>query len=148
MPEKNPIVKLEKILKFYNQKLELIQIQHQQQMFAVQQIKNAITHLEQERERTQQQAEAGMSDLSNHEHSIEVLRLIQMRINKKQIDHNNAEALRAEIKQNMLDQMSKSKSLEKLIERKTQLLLHDRLRREQGMADDQNLNRQLTRRAK
>ena len=144
MSKNKKVLKLGKILKFYQQQLGVIQIQYQQQDIAVLEIEKAIRCLDQEHESIHMQADSSLAIVADRQHAIGMLELVQSRINKKKIELGQSQALLLKRKRQLQEQMSRVESFEKLIARKTNLLYHENHRREQSLADSRYLSQNFT----
>ncbi len=138
------VQKLEKVLQYYQQQMQVIQADCLRQNKIVLGLHLEISELENETELIYRQTERGEFLISIRLSAIGSLELNQERIRQKGIELSQGQAQLDECKCRVQEQMSKVESLEKLIDRKTDLLFHEKKRLDQGIADERYLSQHFT----
>jgi len=144
MREKEQLKKLEKILGFYEQNLELLRSQFVEQSGVVakrQKETNRLTEYLAETQRKSAQAEAS---LFSQQMAVQVLDVIETKIVAAKEQLIESKRILEERRVELYQQMSKTESLEKLVAKKQETILQQHRQSEQRNADERFLNTYFT----
>ena len=136
--------KLEKVLEFYQQQLEVVKSKFSAQVAVVTQKKNEAHQLADELVLTQQRSTNSEPTPANLQMVNHLMVLLETRIRTKQQELAEEEKLLDARRIELREQMTRMEAIENVVSRKSNVIQYERRQREQLLADERYLNTNFT----
>lgn len=134
------VAKLEKIIGFYEQKLEIEKARFQEQNAIVIDLENQYKLLAEERKLAQQRFEQMVPTATNHQHAAHWMETFRGKLERVERELAQAVGVLETRRIALQQQMSQIEILEKLVARKSELIAYELRAREQLISDERYLN--------
>ena len=136
--------KLEKVLEYYQQQLEVVKTRFLEQSDIVTKKQSEAQALASELALTQRRFSNNEPTPLSLQMVNHLMELMETRINDKQQEIAEAQTLLDARRIELRKQMSRMEAIEKIVARKSNLIQHERRQREQHLADERYLNTNFT----